>query len=282
MGLFLTRYPRPTLRGEHILDRLLCTRVPPPPPNVDQALGPGATPRERITASTSQNPACGACHQLIDPIGFALDGFDDQSHVTGFDSSGSLTLDSKPVAVANPSGLGQAIAGSRAGQRCAALRYAEYALDREIDIDASTGLPIEGNAGDGPPPLPIPRPEPTQEFFECAALPFQSGQSLQRVAEMIVTSAGFRKPQGAPHRIVAFDTSADPIEHALQETSQFRDVFGEALDEQIVEQYVDALRGVEQQDSLALPPSEGGAGGEAAGGAADAGGEPTGGAGGAG
>jgi len=56
--------------------------VPPePPPNIpaleasdDPAAGP-QTMRERMTMHAS-NPACSSCHQIMDPIGFALEGFD--------------------------------------------------------------------------------------------------------------------------------------------------------------------------------------------------------------
>ncbi len=69
----------PTIRGNWILHNVLGTPPPPPPPNVP-ALGDKAdfekmTVRERLAVHRS-NPACASCHDLIDPVGFALDNFD--------------------------------------------------------------------------------------------------------------------------------------------------------------------------------------------------------------
>ena len=68
----------PVLRGKWILENLVGTAPPPPPPNVPPLeTKPGAKPRtirERMAAHRS--PGCVSCHQLIDPPGFALEGFD--------------------------------------------------------------------------------------------------------------------------------------------------------------------------------------------------------------
>ena len=70
----------PVLRGKWILDNILGTPPPDPPPNVP-ALEEGktsarvATMRERMSAHRD-NPVCAACHSMIDPAGFALEGFD--------------------------------------------------------------------------------------------------------------------------------------------------------------------------------------------------------------
>ena len=70
----------PVLRGKWILDNLLGTPPPDPPPNIPalndqktQAKRP--TVRERMEAHRD-NPACSACHAMIDPTGFALENFD--------------------------------------------------------------------------------------------------------------------------------------------------------------------------------------------------------------
>jgi hypothetical protein len=69
----------PVLRGAWALDTLLGTPVPPPPPNVP-ALKTGAdvkkvSMRERLMAHRA-DPACAACHKMMDPIGFGLENFD--------------------------------------------------------------------------------------------------------------------------------------------------------------------------------------------------------------
>ena len=81
------RQTSPVLRGAWVLDTLLGTPVPPPPPNVpplepvkceDDCVNKAKTAvgmRQTILAHRA-NPACAACHKLMDPIGFALEHFD--------------------------------------------------------------------------------------------------------------------------------------------------------------------------------------------------------------
>ena len=72
----------PVLRGKWILENILGTPPPAPPPNVpplpgDEG-GPAAgaqTMRERMAAHR-ENPVCAGCHAMIDPPGFALENFD--------------------------------------------------------------------------------------------------------------------------------------------------------------------------------------------------------------
>jgi hypothetical protein len=68
----------PVLRGKWILENLLGTTPPPPPANVPPLeIQPGSAPRtirERMAAH--RQPACAGCHQMIDPLGFALESFD--------------------------------------------------------------------------------------------------------------------------------------------------------------------------------------------------------------
>lgn len=69
----------PTIRGAWVLDNILGTPPPPPPPNVptikESASGRKLTFRESLALHRS-NSACASCHDLIDPVGFALDQYD--------------------------------------------------------------------------------------------------------------------------------------------------------------------------------------------------------------
>jgi len=70
----------PVLRGKWILNNILGTPPPDPPPNVPalddrQTQLRVGTMRERMSAHRD-NPVCAACHAMIDPAGFALEGFD--------------------------------------------------------------------------------------------------------------------------------------------------------------------------------------------------------------
>lgn len=67
----------PVKRGKWILDNLLNTPPPPAPPNVPD-LEKGrlvGTLRQRMEQHR-ENPACAACHNVMDPLGFALENFD--------------------------------------------------------------------------------------------------------------------------------------------------------------------------------------------------------------
>lgn len=69
----------PVLRGKWILDSILGTPSPPPPPNVPVLPEhQGATPttlRARLMLHR-QNPTCASCHNRLDPLGFALENYD--------------------------------------------------------------------------------------------------------------------------------------------------------------------------------------------------------------
>ncbi len=70
----------PVLRGTWVLENILGTPPPPPPPEATplrerSASDAALTLRERISEHRA-DPACASCHDIIDPIGFALENFD--------------------------------------------------------------------------------------------------------------------------------------------------------------------------------------------------------------
>jgi cytochrome c553 len=74
------REASPVLRGAWILDTLLGTPVPPPPPDVpalETAANheKGLTMREKLGRHRA-DASCATCHNLMDPIGFSLENFD--------------------------------------------------------------------------------------------------------------------------------------------------------------------------------------------------------------
>ncbi len=77
--LTVSSYPNrtsPVLRGKWILTNILGTPPPPPPPNVPplKEVASG-TMRQRMEQHRA-NPACAACHKVMDPIGFSMENFD--------------------------------------------------------------------------------------------------------------------------------------------------------------------------------------------------------------
>lgn len=105
----------PVLRGKWLLENVLGTPVPPPPPNVPalEENRAGAAPksvRERMEQHR-KNPACAVCHNVMDPLGFSLENFDatgawraQTEAGTPVDASGVLVDGSKvegPVSLRN-------------------------------------------------------------------------------------------------------------------------------------------------------------------------------------
>ena len=118
--LTVTSYPNrtaPTIRGKWVLEQLLGTTPPPPPPDVpslvDDANTQAMTMRQRMELHRT-NAVCASCHQMMDPLGFALENFDglgrwrdvNGADGTAIDSSGTLP-DGTPFQ--GPSGLRQVL-----------------------------------------------------------------------------------------------------------------------------------------------------------------------------
>ena len=91
----------PVLRGAWVLDTILGTPVPPPPPDVPPLetaakSEKGLTMRQIIQRHRADS-ACASCHNLMDPIGFGLENFDwmgrwrdTEANGTPIDNKGTL------------------------------------------------------------------------------------------------------------------------------------------------------------------------------------------------
>lgn len=96
--LTVTSYPNrtsPSIRGNWVLENILGTPAPPPPPEIpsldDVVIDDDLPIREKIAAH-SQKKSCAVCHRLMDPVGFSLEEYDAlgrwRSH--GVDALGGL------------------------------------------------------------------------------------------------------------------------------------------------------------------------------------------------
>ena len=68
----------PSKRGKYVSQAVLCTPVPPPPPDVVAVLPepvPGQTLRDQLLMH-KDDPACASCHNAMDEFGFAYEFFD--------------------------------------------------------------------------------------------------------------------------------------------------------------------------------------------------------------
>ena len=72
----------PVLRGKWVMEVLLGVPPPPPPPGIPDLEETSDTDGARVLTTSERmrahrsNPTCASCHNLIDPIGLALDHFD--------------------------------------------------------------------------------------------------------------------------------------------------------------------------------------------------------------
>jgi Protein of unknown function (DUF1592)/Protein of unknown function (DUF1588)/Protein of unknown function (DUF1587)/Protein of unknown function (DUF1595)/Protein of unknown function (DUF1585) len=81
--LTVTSYPNrtsPVLRGKWILENVLGTPPPAPPPNVpalpDNEAGQEAKSLRARLEYHRRTPTCATCHRVMDPLGLALENFD--------------------------------------------------------------------------------------------------------------------------------------------------------------------------------------------------------------
>jgi hypothetical protein len=72
----------PVLRGKWVMEVLLGTPPPAPPPNVPTLEETKGVKEDRLLSVRERmeqhraNPACNSCHKVIDPLGLALENFD--------------------------------------------------------------------------------------------------------------------------------------------------------------------------------------------------------------
>ncbi len=150
----------PILRGIFVLDRLLCYSVPPPPANAAATEPPArqeppATTREMFTWKTSM-AECVGCHELINPIGYAFEGFDaigrHRSTENGVpvDTSGTMLAPSQ-FEFSDAKELVEHLASLEDTRSCYARHFLEYAYARPAaDVDQQTlQLLTDGFGRDG-------------------------------------------------------------------------------------------------------------------------------------
>ena len=142
-GAFLTAnsYPfrtSPVKRGRWVVDTLLCVDpgdIPPDVPALIEDPTAGSV-RERMEAHRSE-PRCAACHVLMDPVGFGLEGFDPVGRVRTTDADG-YDIDDDDVffetPFTNPAGLAGAIKEQVGLPSCMVEKLGSYTLGRGLDF----------------------------------------------------------------------------------------------------------------------------------------------------
>jgi hypothetical protein len=134
----------PVMRGQWILEHLLGTPAPDPPPGVETNLeeevdAPAPTSVRQRLEQHRANPVCASCHNVIDPLGFALENFDlvgawrEDDGGVPIDASGQLA-DGTPIT--GPGDLRRALLDrSDAFLTTATEKLLTYALGRAVHFD---------------------------------------------------------------------------------------------------------------------------------------------------
>jgi hypothetical protein len=132
----------PVKRGKWVLEAILGDPPPPPPPMAEQLVEaqPGeaqVTLRQRLEQHRSLT-SCAACHQHMDPLGFALENLDavgrwrERDGDQPVDATGTLKDGGK---IEGPAGLRDEILGRRKDDftRCFTEHLLTYALGRKLE-----------------------------------------------------------------------------------------------------------------------------------------------------
>lgn len=157
-----TANTRPIMRGLFIRTTLLCDSIAPPPAEAGATppeLSPNLTTREVVEQLTAPD-ACYGCHQtFINPLGFALEGFDGLGRLRTeqrlFDDAGN-EIGQKPIDTRSipqvvlgddtpstgPADLVRAIAQSGKVEACLARQYFRFTFGRWEQV-ASDGCTLE-------------------------------------------------------------------------------------------------------------------------------------------
>lgn len=109
---FLTKkagnYASPVKRGRHVMERVLCDTLGDPPANAptavpeDQVMGLLQSTRTRYENLTMKSgTTCAVCHNVVNPYGFALEGFDSLGRLRMseniYDAASNALLGTVPV-----------------------------------------------------------------------------------------------------------------------------------------------------------------------------------------
>ena len=143
--LCVTAFPdrtSPVIRGKWILDTVLGTPPPEPPPNVSE-ISEEVLERDDLTMRQklkqhSKNPKCYTCHREMDPLGFSLENFDNfgrwrtRQFGDKIDAQGRLPDGTE---FEGPVGLREVIVAQRLDDltRQLAQKMLSYALGRQIE-----------------------------------------------------------------------------------------------------------------------------------------------------
>jgi hypothetical protein len=128
------------LRGKLIREKLFCTVLPPPPPDVNNTLpqaDPKVSTRERFE-DHRLDFGCAKCHKLIDPLGIPFENYDGIGAWRTTDGPAPVDPSSEIDGTVASNGpvkdaleLTRKLAGSNEVRDCLALQWFRYAIGRD-------------------------------------------------------------------------------------------------------------------------------------------------------
>jgi hypothetical protein len=166
-----SEYSRPVIKGKRIRTQLLCTDIPPPPPDleIEPLVHAADTTTRAATTEATADERCMSCHQHMNPLGFTSENFDAIGRLRAtelrWDETGAvvaeLPVDTEATVslqegqasqVSDAVELAELLAGSGQVHTCMVRNYFELVTGRSGDPEAD-GCDLVGLqdalAGDG-------------------------------------------------------------------------------------------------------------------------------------
>ncbi len=152
----------PTFRGVWFWETFVCQGVPAPPPGRFQIeLGDpvGGSLRQRLENAVSEG-ACGPCHKMPDPIGFAMAPLDSFGRVRDrdpfgfrFDTTGDVSVITPELKFDDLNTLGASLARTSEAALCYAARWNNFLFEQDLNnpknsTTAKAGDLLLSNRGD--------------------------------------------------------------------------------------------------------------------------------------
>jgi hypothetical protein len=149
----------PVLRGVFVLDRILCSPPPAPPPDVANtppetpAGAPPATTRE-LFAQLHESGSCAGCHRVIDGVGFGFEHYDALGRWRDLEAGKPVDATGEIMGTREIDGpfdgaleLARRVADSRTAQACVTGKWAQYALNLDPTmVTEDVVRPLKGEA----------------------------------------------------------------------------------------------------------------------------------------
>ena len=129
----------PVKRGKWVLGQLLCSEPPPPPAGVPQIPHQDfskASLREILKAHRDK-PECAVCHDVLDPIGLALENYDAIGRFRAVDQGVAVDVRGTlpdGTALDGPDDLSRTIARDPRFPACVAEKLYVYAMGRGLEL----------------------------------------------------------------------------------------------------------------------------------------------------